>query len=220
MSETQPTIPLTYSTVIERRAPIALYHLSMTCAIGPMVAGLFLLVAFWLTQIAGFAVAGFFGLFIGGGTVLMGFIFSAIYLRLAKSATADRETSVKRAHRAQYTLLATIPVAIFCTFVGFWLVTYPVVDFEIHNIGKSTIDSGSLIVGNKIASIGAIPPQARFTARMRATDPSAKLLLNRPNGQIELKVDGRATTDFIAGGRLTRVIEVKDEKAELDYSGD
>jgi|GEM_PF-3455731 len=218
MREQSPP-PLTYSTVKERHAPIALYYLAMICGIVPLVSGMICLLGYWLTQWEQFAIVGLFDLVLGGGTVLIGFIFSAIYFRLAKRATVEQSQSVKRAHKAQWILFANIPAAVLCTAGGIWLTSHPIVTFEIQNTGKTQIEAGSLSLGSRTAHFGTIPPNGKVAVKLRIIfEANAQLSIVRTSGRSIVPVSGRVgdADDFI-GNIHKRVIVVDEKQAIVDY---
>jgi hypothetical protein len=139
----------------------------MTCGIAPLTGGLSILLLYWLSGWDGFVGFGVMMLLLGGVMTLIGLVSAITYLASAFRATVDRRRAIRNGAIAVTIVLANVPAAVFCTFLGGGLFGSRVATFVIKNASTMQIDRGILFQARHKTDFGAIRPGESATVHLR-----------------------------------------------------
>ena len=121
MEQQKGNLTLEYSTIREKRAPVALYVICLLCGLVPLTTALTCTIGFWFLNQHYFVQLGILTLFAGGAMVLFGLFLVTVYRQMARTATINQHQAIVRGKVALWILLANIPAAIFCSIAGIYL---------------------------------------------------------------------------------------------------
>jgi hypothetical protein len=162
--------------------PETLLYFALGSALAPAMVGVIALVGYWLTENNSFVLLGLLSLVLGAVGLIAG-----LGLSIAPIIDARRRGSplYRRGLIVVLIVLACVPLAGVCVFVGNYLMDHPRCRFVLTNAGTRNVDHVIVHFGSLDESVGRLAPGASETFRLR------------------LNGSGRIVVDFTANGKTT-----------------
>jgi hypothetical protein len=208
-------ISLDYVSPQERRANLAFLWVSLVCGILAWAGGVGILGLFWLTGAN--ALLGYGAVWLGAGGVLTltGLVSGIIYGFQVRGETAPLRSSLRPGNLALLVSLANVPTALLCVLAGGVLMSMPVVNLVISNVGTKRVQHCTLQVGDQRIEGGPILSNASITRRVRLRGAGAMAIHVTRDGltaSINL-LDHVDVDDDVVCGNCSLVIDIDDSSA-------
>lgn len=186
---------------------------TLLCALIPLMIGVGCLLGYWSTRIDLFVGLGLLALVFGAICFVIGFLSWSKYRLSGQLGDVENKPPMWCVLGLLLLLLLNLPAAVFCFVAGAKMLLSPPVDFEMHNISRSSLSRVELISGNGTSKTHSLDPEGKAHVKLVPVGGPLKIRVTRNGKTEEFVLLDHADNDVFRGDNDSAMIVIDNDKA-------